>query len=225
MDAQSFFDFRIKRAKEFGFPDPIFINAEKLSQRTRVIYLVEIQATFISDKIQNKTHHYALKFSKFKKIKEENNEQSWTEEDIVTNSGFTISDKESLEKLAAYIKANEELLGADVLSQDYVSVILSNDEMKIDLLKRILESSKDKEMVFSLFKDQYPDLDKKILTFKLVQSRKKALEEFQEALSDVEKKERNYWQPFLEENRWMFGLSYFILLDESRVDLENTTDY
>jgi len=222
MTAQDFYNLKVKKAKDFGFPDPIFINAEKLSDRTRVIYLVEIQSTLIPNKQRNKTHHYALKFSKFKKIKEE---PFWAEEEITTESGFSIADKTSLEKLAAYIKANEALLNIDILSKEYTSVILSNDEVTIDLVKQILRSEKNKETIYQLFKEQYPKLDKKILTYKLVQARRVALDEFETSLSDSEKKERNYWQPFLKKNRWMFGLSYFVLLDESRIDLWDTADY
>lgn len=222
MNAQDFYNLKVKKAKDFGFPDPIFVNAEKLTERSRVVYLVEIQAIIIPDKQQNKTHHYALKFSKFKKIKEE---PFWEEENIVSDTGFTISDRASLEKLSAYIKANEALLDIDILSKDYTSAILSNDEVTIDIVRQILQSEKNKETIYQLFKEQYPELDKKILTYKLVQARKIALEEFKESLLDTSKKERNYWQPFLEKNRWMFGLSYFVLLDESRVDLWDTADY
>lgn len=222
MNAPDFYNLRVKKAKGFGFPDPIFVNAEKLTERTKVIYLVEIQATLIPDKQRQKTHHYALKFSKFKKVKEE---PFWEEENIVSDSGFTISDKSSLEKLAAYIKANEALLNIDILSKDYTSAILTNDEVTIDLVKQILRSEKNKDTIYQLFKEQYPELDKKILTYKLVQARKIALDEFKTSLADPNKKERNYWQPFLEKNRWMFGLSYFVLLDESRIDLWDTADY
>ncbi|MGA2417695.1 MAG: Shedu anti-phage system protein SduA domain-containing protein [Candidatus Staskawiczbacteria bacterium] len=222
MDANEFYKLRVKKAKDFGFPDPIFINAEKLSDRTRVVYIVEIQSTFIPNRREQKTHHYALKFSKFKKIKEE---PFWIEEEIVTSEGFAIYDKASLEKLAAYIKANEALLNIDILSKEYTSAILSNDEVTINLVKQILQSEKNKDTVYQLFKEQYPELDKKILTYKLVQARRVALDEFKTSLSDLDKKERNYWQPFLEKNRWMFGLSYFVLLDESRIDLWDTADY
>ncbi|MEK7121800.1 MAG: Shedu anti-phage system protein SduA domain-containing protein [Patescibacteria group bacterium] len=222
MSAQDFYNLRVKKAKGFGFPDPIFVNAEKLTERTKVIYLVEIQATLIPDKQKQKTHHYALKFSKFRKIKEE---PFWEEENIISDSGFTISDKSSLEKLAAYIKANEALLNIDILSKDYTSAILTNDEVTIDLVRQILRSEKNKDTIYQLFKEQYPELDKKILTYKLVQARKIALDEFKTSLADPNKKERNYWQPFLEKNRWMFGLSYFVLLDESRIDLWDTADY
>lgn len=222
MDANDFYNLKVKRAKEFGFPEPIFVNAEKLAGRNRVIYLVEIQSTIIPDKQKNKTHHYALKFSKFKRISEE---PYWVEEELTTETGFTISDKASIEKLAAYIKANEALLDIDILSKEYTSAILSNDEVTIDIVKSILKSEKNKETIYQLFKEQYPEFDKKILTYKLVQARKQALQEFQDALSDTTKIERNYWQPFLERNRWMFGLSYFFLLDEQRVDLWDTADY
>lgn len=222
MTAQDFYNLRVKKAKDFGFPDPIFVNAEKLSERNRVLYLVEIQSLLIPNKQQNKTHHYALKFSKFKKIKEE---PFWIEEEIVNDSGFAISDKASLEKLAAYIKANEALLNIDILSKEYTSVILSSDEITIDIVKQILRSEKNKEIIYHLFKEQYPELDKKILTYKLVQARRIALNEFKTSLTDTAKKERNYWQPFLEKNRWMFGLSYFVLLDETRIDLWDTADY
>ncbi|MHB8841244.1 MAG: Shedu anti-phage system protein SduA domain-containing protein [Candidatus Aquicultor sp.] len=222
MNSQDFYNLRVKRAKDFGFPDPIFVNAEKLTDRTRVIYLVEIQAILIPDKKQNRTHHYALKFCKFKKIKEE---PYWIEEDICDNNGFTIADRASLEKLAAYIKANESLLNIDILSKEYTSAILTNDEVTIDVVRQILQSAKNKDTVYQLFKEQYPELDKKILTYKLVQARKVSLDEFKASSSDPEKKERNYWQPFLEQNRWMFGLSYFVLLDESRIDLWDTADY
>lgn len=222
MNARDFYDLKVRKAKDFGFPDPIFINTEKLTDRTRVIYFVEIQSILIPDKQQGRTHHYALKFSKFQKIKEE---PFWAEQDINTNDGFSITDKASLEKLAAYIKANEALLNIDILSKDYTSAILSNDEVTTDLVKQILQSEKNKETVYQLFKEQYPELDKKILTYKLVQARRIALEEFMASLADPEKKERNYWQPFLENNRWMFGLSYFVLLNESRVDIWDTADY
>lgn len=222
MKAKDFYDLKVKIAKQFGFPEPIFINAEKLSDRTRVLYFVEVQATHIPDKTKSKTHHYALKFSKFKRVKEE---PFWVEENIITESGFSISDKASMEKLAAYIKANQALLNIDILSKDYTSVILSNDVVTIDIVKQILESEKNKEAIYDLFKEQYPDLDKKILAYKLVQVRKRSLSEFKEALDDTNKKERNYWQPFLEKNRWMFGLSYFVLLNESRIDLWDTADY
>ncbi|MBU4338619.1 DUF4263 domain-containing protein [Patescibacteria group bacterium] len=222
MNAQDFYNLKVKKAKNFGFPDPIFINAEKLSDRTRVIYLVEIQATHIYNSKTQKTHHYALKFSKFKKIKQE---PFWEEENLISNSGFTISDRPSIEKLAAYIKANEALLDIDILSKDYTSAILTNDKVIIDLVRQILQSEKNKETIYQLLKEQYPELDKKILTFKLVQARKIALGEFKNSLADLQKKERDYWQPFLEKNRWMFGLSYFVLLDESRIDLWDTADY
>ena len=222
MNAEDFYNIKVKKAKEFGFPSPIFVNAEKLTNKTRVVYLVEIQAILIPDRQRKKTHHYALKFSKFKKIKEE---PFWKEEDITTYSGFTISDRSSLEKLAAYIKVNEALLNIDILSKDYTSAILTNDNVTIDLVRQILGSEKNKETIYQLFKEQYPELDKKILIYKLVQARKIALDEFKSSLSDSSKNERDYWQPFLEKNRWMFGLSYFVLLDESRIDLWDTADY
>ncbi len=222
MNAQDFYNLRVRKAKDFGFPDPIFINVEKLSNRNRVIYLVEIQATHIPDKKKSSTHHYSLKFSKFKKQKEE---PFWVEEDVMTDNGFTIADKASIDKLAAYIKANEALLNIDILSKEYTSAILTSDEVTIDLVKQILRSKKNKDTIYQLFKEQYPELDKKILTYKLVQARKIALEEFKKSLSDENKKERDYWQPFLEKNRWMFGLSYFVLLDENRIDLWDTADY
>jgi len=40
MNAQDFYNLKVKKAKGFGFPDPIFINAEKLSDKTLVVYLV-----------------------------------------------------------------------------------------------------------------------------------------------------------------------------------------
>jgi hypothetical protein len=220
MTAQEFYNLKVKKAKNFGFPDPIFINTEKLTNKSRVIYLVEIQATHIFDKKRQKTHHFALKFSKFKKQEEE-----WIEEDIATESGFTIADRASINKLSAYIKANEALLNIDILSKDYTSAILTNDEVTIDLVRQILTSEKNKDAIFELFKEQYPKLDKKILTYKLVQARRVALEEFEKSLPDTNKIERNYWRTFLEKNRWMFGLSYFILLDDSRINTKNTTDY
>jgi len=102
---------------------------------------------------------------------------------------------------------------------------LTNDEVTIDLVKQILRSEKNKDTIYQLFKEQYPELDKKILTYKLVQARKIALDEFRISLADQNKKERDYWQPFLEKNRWMFCLSYFVLLDENRIDLWDTADY
>lgn len=222
MNAQDFYNLKVKKAKEFGFPDPIFINTEKLTDRTRVIYLVEVQAMMIPGTISNKTHHFSLKFSKFRKIK---SEPFWEEENLISDTGFTISDKSSIEKLAAYIKANQSLLNIDILSKEYTSVVLSNDEAAIDIVKQVLRSKKNKEVIYQLFKEQYPELDKKILTYKLVQSRKLALDELTKSLQDINKKERNYWQPFLKKNRWMFGLSYFVLLDESRIDLWDTADY
>lgn len=222
MNAQDFYNLKVRKAKNFGFPEPIFVNAEKLAEGKRVLYLVEIQATHIPGKQKNQTHHYSLKFSKFKKIKED---PYWIEENISTQQGFIIGDKSSLERLAAYIKANEALLGIDILSKEYTSAILTNDKVTIDVVGQILKSEKNKETIYQLFKEQYPELDKKILTYKLVQARRKALDEFKISLSDPNKKERDYWQPFLERNRWMFGLSYFVLLDERRIDLWDTADY
>jgi hypothetical protein len=222
MNANDFFNLRIKQAKDFGFPDPIFINAEKLTERTRVLYLVEIQAMHIPDKDHKQTHHFSLKFSKFKKTK---SEPFWEEEDIASTEGFTISDKASIEKLAAYIQVNRTLLNIDIRSNDYTSVFLTSDQISIDIVKKVLSSGKNKQVLFDLFKEEYPELDKKILTYKLVQARKMALKEFESSLPDPERKERNYWQPFLEKNRWMFGLSYFIMLKDSRIDLQNTPDY
>jgi hypothetical protein len=222
INADEFYSLKVNKAKKFGFPQPIFINAEKLTERTRVIYLVEIQATHILNEKTQRTHHYSLKFSKFSKIKEE---PFWKEEDTLESSGFSISDKPSLEKLAAYIKANQALLDIDILSKDYTSAILTNDKATLAIVRQILKSEKNKEAIYQLFKDQYPKLDKKILTYRLAQARNGALDEFKASLSDSDKKERDYWQPFLEKNRWMFGLSYFVLLDESRIDLWDTADY
>ena len=218
-----FFATKVKRAKGFGFPEPIFLNAETLTDNNRVIYIVEIQAAHVPNPGAGSTQHFYLKFSKFKKI---NQEPYWAEEDLVgRKEGFSINEKGSIEKLAGYIKANQALLNIDILSKDYTSAILSNDEVSLDIIKQILSSEKNREAVFQLFKEQYPELDKKILAYKLVQARKKSLEEFQHSLNDAEKIERNYWQPFLEKNRWMFGLSYFVLLDDSKIDLWDTADY
>jgi len=222
MNANDFFQLRIKKAKEFGFPEPIFINTEKLTEKNRVLYTAEIQATHIPDKEKGKTHHFALKFTKFTHIK---TEPHWIEEDVTQKNGFAISDKSSIEKLAAYIKANQALLGIDILSKDFTSVVLSNDTNTINVLKQILSSNKNKNIIYDLFKEHYPELDEKILTYKLVQKRRKALAEFKSSLVDTNKKERNYWHPFLEKNRWMFGLSYVIPLEETRVDINNTPDY
>ncbi len=222
MDAQEFYNLKIRKAKDFGFPEPIFINAEKLTKRNRVIYLVEIQATHVPDKKRGGTHHYYLKFSKFKKQKEE---PYWIEEDLATDSGFTISDQRSVDKLAAYIKANQSLLNIDILSKEYTSALLTSDSASYEIIKQILSSQKNKEAIYQLFKEQYPELDKKILTYKLVQARRKSLNEFSVSLKDQDKKERSYWQRFLEDNRWMFGLSYLFLLDDTRIDLCSTADY
>lgn len=222
MDAQEFFNTKVKIAKDFGFPEPIFINAIKLTKRNRVIYIVEIQSIFIPNPKTGKTHHYSLKFSKFRKTKEEPN---WEEENIVSHSGFTIADHASLEKLAGYIKANEALLNIDILSKSYTSAFLTNDVTTIELIKQILKSEKNKEAIYDLFKEQYPELDKKILIYKLIEARRKALEEFTSSLADTDKNERNYWQPFLEKNRWMFGLSYFIMIKDPRIDQWDTADF
>ena len=80
------------------------------------------------------------------------------------------------------------------LSKDYTSAILSNDEVSIDLVKQILLSEKSKETIYELFKEQYPEFDKKILTYKLVEARRIALDESKISLFDSSKKERDYWQ-------------------------------
>jgi len=222
MDAQEFFNTKVKIAKDFGFPEPIYINAERLTKRKRVLYIVEIQSIFIPNPKTDKTHHYSLRFTKFKKIKEE---PYWEEEILVSDSGFTISDHASIEKLAGYIKANEALLNIDILSKSFTSAFLVNDPTTIGLIRQILKSEKNKETIYTLFKEQYPELDKKILIYKLIEARRFAIEEVTNSLIDPSKKERDYWQPFLENNRWMFGLSYFILLKDPRIDLWDTADY
>ena len=190
MDADIFFKLKIGRAKRFGFPEPIYLNTEKLTNKNRVIYIAEIQATHILDQHTNKTHHFALKFSKFKKVKED---PYWIEENLLTENGFSINDKASIEKLAAYIKANEILLGIDILSNDYISAIFTNDSTRSSLLEQLFSNKDDKNRLFDLFKENYPDLDKKILTYKLVQTRKKSLEQFKTSLKDPNKKERDFW--------------------------------
>lgn len=223
MDANEFFNLRIKRAKEFGFPEPVYINTERLTPKTRVVYLVEIQAIHIPDRKRGGTHHYALKFSKFKKIKEE---PYWVEEEITTEKGFIIRDRVSIEKLAAYLRANAALLNINVTSQDFKEGYFVSDKITLDFVKFALQREKgQREEIYKVFKEHYPDLDKKILTYKLVQSRKKALEVFKRELENLGKNERNFWQKFLEENRWMFGLSYIIPLDRTDIDLWDEADY
>jgi hypothetical protein len=221
MNAKEFYELKINKAKRFGFPDPIFLNAEQLTNRNRVIYLAEIQAIHIPDS-QGKTHHFSLKFSKFIKT---NQEPYWEEVDLINQGSFTIRDKASLEKLAAYINANQALLEIDVLSKDYTSALLSNNRASITMLEQILTSKKNQEVIFDLFKEHYPELDEKILTYKLVEKHKAALIEFSASLSDKSKLERNFWQSFLEKNKWMFGLSYVLPLNEKRLDINNTADY
>jgi len=222
MTAEEFFQTKLRKAKGFGFPEPIYLNAEKLTNRSRVLLTVEIQATHIPDRKKGKTHHYALKFSKFKKIKEE---PYWIEDTKIYKDGFTISAKSSIEKLAAYIKANHYLLKIDMLSKDFTSAVLTNDSTTQDVLEQILSSNRNKKIIFELFRDHYPELDERILTYKLIEKRKLALDEFAESLNDPNKKERNYWQPFLEKQRWMFGLSYLMPLEEKRIDIQTSTDY
>lgn len=222
MDADEFYALKVKKAKDFGFPEPIYINAERLSNKNHVIYLVEIQATHIPNKAAGTTHHFSLKFSKFKKVKES---PFWEEVELTSHDGFSISDKASIEKLAAYIKANQALLQIDILSKEYTNAFFSNNDVTIKMLQQILHNQKNKELAYELFKEQYPDLDKRLLLYKLAQTRSKALQEFKGSLDDKNKSERNYWQPFLEKNRWMFGLTYFVLLDDRRIDLWDTADY
>lgn len=217
-DAQDLLNLKIKRAKQFGFPEPIFLNAEKLTPRTRVLYLVEVQAMHIPGKEEGKPHHFTLRFSKFARKKG----AGWQEADLTT--GFSISDRASVEKLAAYIAANQALLNVDLLSGDFTSVILSHDEASVAILQQILESDRNKEAIFQLFKDHYPELDKKILTYRLVQARHTTLEEFRKALDDPEKLERNFWYPFLKKNQWILGLPGVVLSD-GRIDLEDTADF
>jgi len=221
MNAKEFYELKIRKARNFGFPDPIFLNTEQLTNKNRVIYLAEIQAMHIPDG-KGKTHHFTLKFSKFKKIKVE---PYWEEENLITERGFTILDKTSIEKLAAYIKANQSLLKIDILSKEFTSALLTNDKATIEILEHILASKLNKEIIFEVFKKHYPKLDEKILTHKLVEKRKVSLEKFKESLPDTNKNERNYWQAFLEKNNWMFGLSYVVKLDETRIDINNTSDY
>lgn len=222
MDALQFFSLKVIKAKEFGFPDPIFINAEQLTNKTRVLYTVEVQAMHIPGSDKKTVHHYSLKFCKFKKISEE---PFWEEVDLATENGFGINDKASIEKLAAYIQANQTLLGIDILSKEYTQAFFTNDAAATNILSGILSSDTNKQIVLDFLKHNYPELDKKILTYQLVQSRRKALEEFKESLNDPDKKEVNYWQPFLEKNRWMFGLSYLAPLDDRSIDLWNEADY
>jgi len=220
MNAKEYFQTRIKKAKDFGFPDPIFLNTETLTDRTRKLYTVEIQSIHIPDKVKKKTHHFSLKFSKFSKIDEE---PYWEEEDLT--NGFSIADKSSIEKLAAYIKVNQALLDIDILSKDYTSVFLSSDQATTKVLQQILSSSKNKDIIFKLFAEHYPELDDKILTYKIIKRRREKLKEFRTAVNDNSKLERNYWQKELENNRWMFGLSYIVPLEEKRIDIKNTADY
>ncbi len=216
--AQDLFELRVRRAKNFGFPEPIFLNAERLTSRSRVLYLVEIQAMHIPGKEGGQPHHFTLKFSKFERVKGE-----WAEKDLI-DRGFAISDKASIEKLAGYIAANQTLLGIDLLSKDFTSVVLSQDDVSLALLRRILGSRRNRETIFELFRDHYPKLDKKILTYKLVQARHKTLGTYRAALDDATKKERNFWYPFLQENSWMLGTPG-VLISSGRLDLENTADF
>ena len=154
MNAQDFYSIRVNKAKDFALPEPIFINTERLTGRTRVLYLVEIQALHIPGKDKKTTHHYSLAFSKFIKMRPDDDEQPrWVEEDLATEKGFSIRDKESLKKLASYIKANEALLGIDVLSTDFKSAVLSNEKETIDILKSIFSSPSNNEIVEEFFKD------------------------------------------------------------------------
>ena len=221
MTAEEFFQTKVRKAKGFGFPEPIFLNAEKLTSRNRVLLTVEIQATHIPDQNKGTTHHYALKFSKFKKIKEE---PYWVEDRNIYKDGFTISDKSSIEKLAAYIKANHYLLNIDMLSEDFTSAVLTNDSATQHVLEQILSSKKNKKTIFELFRAHYPDLDKETQIDKLADKRKLALSEFSEALKDPNKNKHNYWQAFLEKQRWMFGLSYLLPLEEKRLDAKLPID-
>lgn len=221
MDANEFFEMKVKRARQFGFPDPIFINAEQLTGRSRVVYLVEVQSTLIPDLKKGKTHHYSLKFSKFKKVAEE---PFWIEEDLIPK-GFSIADRQSIEKLYGYIASNQKLLEIDVLTKDFKRAFFTNSESAIELLKEILALDGNREEYFRLFKEHYPKLNKKLLVYRLVQARREALEEFKRSLKDPAKTERNYWQKFLTDNKWMFGLPYFVLLDERRLDISSTADY
>jgi hypothetical protein len=220
MNAKEFFDMKVEKAKGFCFPEPIYINAEKLTSRTRVVYLVEVQSMMIPDKVKGKMHHGTLKFSKFKKSSEE---PYWIEQDI-TSKGFTISEKTSLERLVSYINVNQSLLNIDVSSQDRDSFLLTNNKNTVELMRKILKEG-NRDQVLDLLKEEFPRLEEKILTHKLVESRKAALYKYKQYLSDPTKNERNFWQLFLKDNKWIFGISYVVLLDDSRIDLRNTADY
>lgn len=84
MDATEFYKLKIKKARNFGFPDPIFINAEYLNGNKKILYLVAIQAMHIPNKKPNSTHHSSLNFKKYARIKNDG-KYEWIEKSIETD--------------------------------------------------------------------------------------------------------------------------------------------
>lgn len=102
---------------------------------------------------------------------------------------------------------------------------MTNDTTKSSLLSEILKSKIDPKLLLSILKDESPNLEKKLINSKLIENREASLLEFEQAIQDPSKNELNYWQPFIESNRWILGNSYALILDGRDIDLWNTADY
>jgi hypothetical protein len=133
-------------------------------------------------------------------------------------------DKSELDKLISYLQENHEPFKDGI--KKYISV---GDDFNEDSTKKFTAffKTKDKEKLFKLILEENL-IEEDLLQSVEIKKRKLAIDEFEKRLANpnlLEDKGRDNWQKWFQDNSWVLGSDIVDVLDERKIDTQNTVDY
>ena len=101
--------------------------------------------------------------------------------------------------------------------------ILITDKNRVNLFRKLLDSSSSAEILKLLENDLPEEIRRKFAFNKVYEERLRVIKEFEENIG-LENGE-SYWQQLLKKNKWIFGSAYVQIIDERRIDIHHETDF
>lgn len=92
---------------------------------------------------------------------------------------------------------------------------------RAELIAKLVEGEHGEEVWEQLVKLQ-PGLSSKLAVARIHEMRRKALQEFESAISEA--RGEDHWKQFLRKHRWVFGSANVGIIDEGRIDIKHIAD-
>lgn len=112
--------------------------------------------------------------------------------------------------------------GTTVLEIADTDAVIKTDAGRARIINKLLEGEHSEEIWEALIEAD-PNLATKMSLSRIYEERKSVVVEFEQNIGKELGEE--YWQKFLEKNRWIFGSSYIGRIGERRVNIKSTLDH